>query len=177
MQYLIEQGLGGRGGSRPPLGLFSRGLNDGDGRAPRNEQEREDRGASHPSSGRKLPPTRHCAPIARPATTPPGRECPANCDFGMFFCGDAETRSGRLWACRAAAPSEHADSRRSWKANKAIHRREFVPRSWSAWRIRLTPGFACMRLARSLIGNQDNLRCAPARGDGPSARRVAAPGQ
>ena len=52
---LIEQGLGSRGGSRPPLGLFSRGLNDGDGRAPRDEQEREDRGASHPSSGLGTP--------------------------------------------------------------------------------------------------------------------------
>jgi hypothetical protein len=36
-------------------------------------------------------------------------------------------RPDRLWACRAAAPSEHADARNR-KANTAIPRREFVPR-------------------------------------------------
>jgi len=38
------------------------------------------------------------------------------------------TYLARLWACRGAAPSEHADSGRSRKASRAIHRREFVPR-------------------------------------------------
>ena len=37
------------------------------------------------------------------------------------------TSHHRLWACRAAAPSKHADSRIR-KASEAIPRREFVPR-------------------------------------------------
>ena len=94
--------------------------------------------------------------------------------------GDAETRRGRLWACRAAAPSEHADARRSWKANEATPRREL----FRAILVGVaTPPDTQLRVFEDALSaqpgsrNQDNLRCAPARGDGPSARRVAAPGQ
>jgi hypothetical protein len=43
-------------------------------------------------------------------------------DVGAF------AHAGRTWPCRGAAPSEHDESVRSWKASEAIHRREFVLR-------------------------------------------------